>query len=77
MNALIKVASVLPFHAKLYRYSKRKVSALADNEIKTKRVEPCIGAQSSCFVVHELKHLSIACSPKQDHYLIFDTFNIR
>ena len=55
MNALIsKVASVLQFHTKLYRYSKRNVSALADNEVKTERVEPCIDAQSSCFGVQEL-----------------------
>ena len=43
--ALIKVASVLHFHAKLYSYSKRNVWALAGNEVKTERVEPCIDAQ--------------------------------
>ena len=46
MNAMIKVMSVHQFHAKLYRYSQRNVSALADNEVKTKRAEPCIDAQS-------------------------------
>ena len=54
MNALIKVVSVLQFHAKLYRYSKRNVSTLADNEVKIERVEPCIDVQSSCFGFHEL-----------------------
>ena len=46
MNALIKVVSVLQFHAKLYRYSQRNVSALADYEVSTKRAERCIDAQS-------------------------------
>ena len=55
MNALIKVVPVLYFHAKHYRYSKRNVLVLADNEVKTKRVGPCIDAQSSYFGVHELK----------------------
>ena len=74
MNALItKVVPVLQFHAKLYRYSERNVSALADNEVKTERVEPCIVAQSSCFGVHELKRPPIVCSLKLDHYRIFDT----
>ena len=76
MNALIKVACVLHFHAKLYRYSKRNVSALADNEVKTERLEPCIDAQSSCFGVHQLKRPPIVCSLKLDHYQIFNTFNI-
>ena len=66
VNALItKVAFVLQFHAKLYRYSKRNVSALAD-----------IDAQSLCFRVQELKRPPIACSLELDHYRIFDTFNI-
>ena len=51
VNALIKVVSVLQFHAKLYRYFKRNVLALADNEVKTERVESCINAQSYCFGV--------------------------
>ena len=72
MNALIKVASVLQFHAKLYRYSKKNISALADNEVKTERAR----AQSSCFKVHELKRPPVVCSLKLDHYRIFDTFNI-
>ena len=46
VNALVKVASVLQFHAKLYRYSQRNVSALADNEVKAVRVEPCKNARS-------------------------------
>ena len=41
-----KVVSVLQLHAKLYRYSLRNVLALADNEVKTKRVEPCTDALS-------------------------------
>ena len=47
MNVLIKVLPVLYFYAELYRYSKRNVAVLADNEVITKRVEPCIDAQSS------------------------------
>ena len=73
MNALIKVASVLQFHAKVHRYSKRNVSALPDNEVKTERGEPCIDAQSSCFGVYELKRPPIVCSLKLDQYRIFDT----
>ena len=73
-NALIKVVSVLQFHAKLYRYSKRNVLAFADNEVKTERVEPCINAQSYCF--GGLKRPPIVCSRKLDHYRIFDNFNI-
>ena len=46
VKALIKVASVFQFYTKLYRYSLRNVSALADNEVKTERVEPCINTQS-------------------------------
>ena len=56
MNALIKVVSVLHFHAKLYRYSKRNISALVDSEVKTERVEPCIDAQPSCFGVYEYEY---------------------
>ena len=41
---------------------------LADNEVKTERVEPCIDAQSSCFEVHELKRPPIVCCLKLDHY---------
>ena len=77
MNALIKVVSILHFHAKLYRYSKRNVPALADNEVKTERVEPCIDAQSLCFGVQELKPPPTVCSLKLDHYRIFNTFNNR
>ena len=77
MNALINVASVLHSHTKLYRYFKGNVSALAENEVKTERVEPCIDAQSSCFGVHELKRPPIICYLKLDHYRIFDTFNVR
>ena len=76
MNALIKVASVLQFHAELYRYSQRKISDLADNEGKTERVEPCIDAQSWCFGVYELKRPPTACSLKLDHHRIFNIFNI-
>ena len=76
MNALIKAVSVLQFHAKLYRYSQRNVLTLADNEVKTERVEPCTGAQSWCFGVHELKRHPVVCSLKLDHYQFFDTFNI-
>ena len=68
---------MLHFHGKFYRYSKRNVLALADNEVKTERVEPCIDAQFSCFGVHELKRHPIDSSLKLDHYRIFDTFNIR
>ena len=68
MNALIKVASVLQFHGKQYRYSKRNASTLAHNEVKAERVEPCIDAQSSCFGIHELKHPPIVCSLNLDHY---------
>ena len=46
VNALIKLASVLQFHAKLYRYSQGNVLALADSEVKTERVEPCINGQA-------------------------------
>ena len=46
VNALIKLASVLQFHAKLYRYSQGNILALADSEVKTERVEPCINGQS-------------------------------
>ena len=46
VNALIKVASVFQFYAKLYRYSQRNISALADNEVKIERVESCINTQS-------------------------------
>ena len=46
VNALIKLAYVLQFDAKLYRYSQGNVLALADSEVKTERVEPCINAQS-------------------------------
>ena len=46
VSALNKVASMLQFHKKLNRYSQRNVLALADSEIKTKRVERCIDAQS-------------------------------
>ena len=55
VNALIKVASVFQFYAKLYRYSQRNISALADNEVKTERVESCMNTQSQCFGVYELK----------------------
>ena len=74
MNTLIKVASVLHFYGKLYRYSKRNVPALVKNEVKTERVEPYIDAHSSCFEVPELKRPPIVCSLKLDHYQIFDTF---
>ena len=76
MNALIKRAPVLHFHTKLYRYSKRNISALEDNVVKTKRVKPCIDTQSLCFRVHKLKCPPVVCSLKLDHYQIFDTFNI-
>ena len=46
VNAMIKLASVLQFHAKLYRYSQGNVLALADSEVKTERVEPCINGQA-------------------------------
>ena len=45
VNALIKLASVLQFHAKLYRYSQGNVLALM-KLFKNERVEPCINAQS-------------------------------
>ena len=76
INALIKVPSVLQFHTKLYLYSKKNVSALADNKVKTERVEPSIDAQFSGFGVHELKCSPIVCYLKLDRYQIFDTFNI-
>ena len=63
MNVLItKVAPVLQFHANSTDIP--QISALADNEVKTERVEPCIVAQSSCFGVHELKRPPIVCSVK-------------
>ena len=46
VDALIRVASVLQFHAKLYRYFQRNVSTLADNQVKTERVKPCTDTQS-------------------------------
>ena len=46
MNAMIKEASMLQFHAKLYKYSQRNVSALTENEVKSERVKPCIDALS-------------------------------
>ena len=73
MNALIKVVSVLHFQAKLYRYSIRNISVLADNEVQTERLSPCI--DSLGFTSQNVP--PIVCSLKLDHYRIFDTFNIR
>ena len=76
MNASIKVAFVFQFHTELYKYSQRNISVLADNDVKTERVNPCIDAQSWCFGVHKLKHPPTVCSLELHHHQILNTFKI-